>query len=175
MSADISPEEQDILFENVQKEYSKLKPDDPRFIGIDLDRQEFWVNGHGFKIKSLGYTSKKEIRKINDLVDDLAKQLSELDSVKDIPKRIAILVDLDHAKEQVIDKMIPLMLNEMDGKPFNIKKWFDSDEFIKAGVWWDVVRDLYFFLRVSGTKEDTLRSMMQSSSDSSKTSTITNT
>jgi len=155
----VSPEEQDILFEKAIEDYQKLPKSDPRFLGIDLDAKEYWVLGNKFAIKQVGFTGKKEISKLFDKHDDLARQLAEAIAPADAAKRIGLYQDMDHTKDEIVEKVLPILLN--DGNGFDVDKWFGDA--IPAATWWDVARDLYLFLRVKGSKDDILRSMTQSS------------
>lgn len=150
-------QEQIILQEKAEDEYVKLPKNDKRFIGIDLDKKVYWIMGNSFKIKSAGFTLKKQISTYFDAHDDHVKNMSEFDTPEDQPKRLAAMQGMDQAKDEIIEKCIPLLLD--DGKGFNEKKWFGDD--IPAAVWWDVVRDLYLFLRGNGSRDDMVRSMMR--------------
>jgi len=135
----------------------KLEKSDKRFIGIDLDTKEYWIMGNSFKIKSAGFTLKKQISAYFDAHDDLVKQYTELDKPEDVAKRVAVVQSMDHAKDEIIEKCVPLLLD--DGKGFNMDKWFGDA--IPAAVWWDVVKDLYLFLRGNGSRDDIVHSMIQ--------------
>ncbi len=157
-----SEEETVILLENAKKQFFALKKEDKRYLGIDLDAREYWIRGHRFKIKQLGFNSKKELGKYFDRHDDLAKEYAELIEEKDAMKRVTLLADMDRIKDDVVEKTIPIMITDMKGG-FDTKKWFGDE--IPFGVWFDVATDLYLFLRGSGSKEDTLRSMIVSTSE----------
>ena len=155
--------------EALQEEYSKLKKTDPKFIGIDLDSKEYWIYGHGWKIKQLGFNSKKIVSEYFTRHDELAGRHDQLDPVKDAGERVQIVVEMTNMRDQIITECIPMMLTELGGKPFNAKKWFDDDN-IPAAAWWDCARDCFLFLRGRGSREDILLSMMQSNTASQTTS-----
>ena len=159
-----SVEEEQILLDKAVADFQAMDKTDPRFLGIDLETKEYYILGNKFKIKQLGFQAKKRIRAIFDKYDDIARKLSELSDPNQATERIGLLQDLDHVKDEIVEEAIPIMLD--DGKGFNVEKWFG--DIIPAAVWWDVARDLYLFLRENGSKEDTLRSIMLSSSVSKK-------
>jgi hypothetical protein len=157
-------EEQRIQFEAIQKEYDKLKKDDPKFIGIALESKEYWIYGNGWNIKQLGFTNKKAVSEYFGRHDDLVVKHGELDPVKDGIERIRIMNDMVKMRDEIVEVCIPMMLTEKNGKPFDSKKWF-GDNKVPAAAWWDCVRDCFLFLRESGSKDDTLLSMMPRSSE----------
>lgn len=156
-----SEDEQQIHLEKAAQDYYKLKKDDPRFMGIDLDTKTYWIRGNEFKIKQLGFRSKKILSEIFDKHDDLAKQYGEAVEPGDGPKRIGILQQMDQTKDEIIEKTIPMMLIDDKGG-FDMDKWFSDD--YPVGIWFDVATDCYLFLRGNGSKEDMLRSMIRSPS-----------
>jgi len=172
--AETALEEQRIVFENLQKEYAHLPKDDPKFLGIDMDSKEYWIFGHGWKIKQLGFASKKQVGEFFTRHDAHATQHDELDPIKDSNERLKHVNEMLILRDEMIETCIPMMMTELNGKPFDSKKWFGGDE-IPAAAWWDCVRDLFLFLRGRGSREDILLSMMPSSSESSKGSSTTKT
>ena len=152
-------DEQDILFQKAAEEYQKLKKTDKRFIGIDLDTREYWILGNSFKIKTLGFTAKKDIGAALDKHDDFIAQIVKLDQPADAAKRGALMQSMDQTRDEIIEKCIPLLLDNDDGESFDATKWFGTS--IPTVVWWDTVMDLYLFLRERGSREDIVRSMMQ--------------
>lgn len=160
----IKVEEMRVQYEHVLKEYDKLKKDDPKFIGIALESKEYWINGHGWKIKQLGFSNKKLVSEYFSRHDNLVVQHGELDPVKNAIERVKIINDMVNMRDEIVENCVPLMIMEKSGKPFDTKKWFGGD-LIPAAVWWDCVRDCFLFLRESGSKEDILASMMPPSSE----------
>jgi hypothetical protein len=132
-------------------------------MGIDLTDKEYWIHGHGWKIAQLGKANKKLLSELFTRHDDLVVKHAELDPIKDAVERIKLSNEMVKAREEIEDVGIPLMLLEMNGKPFNEKKWF-GDNTIPAAAWWDCATDVFLFLRESGSKDDTLLSMMRHNS-----------
>ncbi len=172
--AKVKQEEFEIQLDSLRKEYAALPKTDPKFMGIDLDAKEYWIFGNGWKIKKLGFSSKKAVKEYFDKHDNTIKTHDELDPEKDANERVELVRQMMNIRDEIIENCLPMLLTEMDGKTFNEKKWLEGDV-IPAASWWDCARDCFLFLRGSGSREDILLSMMQSSSESTTTSASTKT
>jgi len=192
---EISEQEAQILAENAQKLLDQLKPGDKKYIGFDAEMTEFWVYGKKFKPKQVGLTTRKEISDLFDRYEEVTKQVPDVkeqlenlsvDTVKKPAEKGAGIIELSQKFTNLLgeqDRMeidiplryLPILLLESNGKPFVAKKWFADESGIAAATWWDVTRDLYYFLRVKGTKAEMLRLLTQSNLKSPTDSTTTKT
>lgn len=138
-----------------------LKPGNPQFFGFDDELKFYYVGVYKFKPVVVSFNAKVKIRKQFAEHDSLVGKSQ--DEKLSIAQRIDFGSKIDEFQDKLVLELVPMLVLEGNGRKFNDKKWFGDASPIPAGAWWDVLRDMYNFLRGKGSRAELQLSLMPSS------------
>lgn len=138
-----------------------LKPGNPKFFGFDDELKFYYVGVYKFKPVVVSFNAKVKIRKQFAEHDSLVGKSQ--DEKLSISERVSFGSKIDEFQDKLVIDLLPILVQEANGKKFNDKKWFGDGSPIAAGAWWDVLRDMYNFLRGKGSRAELQLSLTQSS------------
>ncbi len=146
--------------EEISEAIKALKPGNPKFFGFDDELKFYYVGLYKFKPRTVGLMARSRIRKQLAAHDKMAAKA--VDEKTSASERIDLGTRMDEMQESLIMDIVPLLMQEGNGKQFNKKKWFEDSSPIPAGAWWDVLKDMYTFLRAKGSRAEVQLSLMPS-------------
>jgi len=138
-----------------------LKPGNPKFFGFDDELKFYYVGLYKFKPVVVSFNAKVKIRKQFAEHDSYVGKSQ--DEKLSVSQRIDFGSKIDEFQDKLVAELIPMLVQEGNGRKFNDKKWFGDGSPIPAGAWWDVLRDMYNFLRGKGSRAELQLSLMPSS------------